>query len=778
MNNGLKYRLLPIIVALFAALSPLKAQNGTPDSVDVLHYNIKLDIGNRTDKRMEGSTEIRMVVLRQMDSVGLELCTSDIDSILVNGQSSGFSYLANSKLLKVPFVGMIGDTVTVEVFYRKGQYIMPQGWGGFYFDNNIYYNLGIAIYEYPHNAGKAWFPCRDNFTDRATYRFEITAKPGWKTICSGMLDTVISNGDGSSTWCWDLNKQTPTYLVGVAVAPFHIIEREYVSEYATYPAILGFLNHDSTNVWRTYENMSKVIPMFERCFGPYRWDRVGYVSTPKGSMEHSANIAFTTNCMASQQEACLATMSHEFAHSWFGNLITCANSKDMWINEGGASFCEEVAIQAITMDDNPLYYRDFARANLRDVLLNTHVTDGGFKPLYGQTWQYTYGSTVYNKGATVWHSLRGYMGDSLFYASLRTLFDHSAFQNLDSWQLRDSLSLYSGMVLTDFFDFHVFRPGFVDYVIDSLHTTGSGTTVYVRQKLYGTDTMMNGNRVWITFFSPELTTEKRLVTFDGLSTSATFQLPFAPSFAVVDYDEELSKASLAQHVTIKEKATYYLEDAMFRAVARKVVSNDSAWLHVTHHWSSPDAPTTPLIEKMADHYWTVEGRLPEGFNLSGMFLYSRSGDNGTLDADFITSSDDFAKLRLMYRHNAGERWKVVSSHHSDNLSQGYFTDNSLKCGEYTLAMIDTGYVTVEVPTGKQAYSIYPNPTSGKIVIDGPESDNSFEVEVVGVDGKTVCRRGEVHSGQELDLGLRSGFYVVNVKSRNGQLLASRKIQVF
>ena len=80
----------------------------------------------------------------------------------------------------------------------------------------------------------------------------------------------------------------------MAVAPFHTIERTYESEYGTYPALLGFTNHDSVNVWNAYENMSRVIPMFERRFGPYRWDRVGYVSTTRGSMEHVGNVAFTT----------------------------------------------------------------------------------------------------------------------------------------------------------------------------------------------------------------------------------------------------------------------------------------------------------------------------------------------------------------------------------------------------------------------------------------------------------------------------------------------------
>lgn len=766
-----------LLVLVLLVCGRMMAQDGTSDSVDALHYDLRLDIGNQYNKQIAGSAAVTMHVLRQVDSLVLELCPSTIDSVLVDGESVAYSYDQAARLLKAPFRGNAGDTVTMTVFYRKGEHIMSQGWGGFYFDNGIYYNLGIAIYEYPHNVGKAWFPCRDNFTDKATYSLGITAKPGWRAICSGVKTGEVEHADGSLTTEWLLNHPTPTYLVGVAVAPFNIIEREYEGVNATYSALLGFIHHDSTNVWQAYENMSKVIPMYERCFGPYRWDRVGYVSTPKGSMEHAANIAFTTYCMSSQEEACLATMSHEFAHSWFGNLVTCATSKDMWINEGGASFCEEVAIQAITSDRDSLYYRDFARKNLRSVLLSTHERDDGFKPLYGQTWQYTYGSTVYNKGATVWHSLRGYLGDSLFYASLRTLFDRAAFQNLDSWQLRDSLSLYSGNDLTDFFAFHVFRPGFVDYVVDSIHNSRSSTALYLRQKLYGTDTLMDGNRVWVTFFSPELKSVKKLVTFDGEKTRKVFQLPFEPLFAVVDYDEELSKASLSQHATIKAKGTTDMEDALFRTVVRKVPEGDSVWLHVTHHWSNPDTSTSPQFQKFADRYWSVTGCIPEGALMSGMFYYSRSGEGHTLDDNLIANASDFERLRLLYRCNSGDRWRVVSSRHSDNTAQGYFTVNNLMLGEYTLALVDTNYVGMALPASGRPIQIFPNPSNGRITIVGSKDDDYLSLEVLNVAGQVVDRRKQVIPGEELDLGLLKGQYLIKVIGRDGSLLASKTLQI-
>ena len=775
----MKKSLIFAIVTAFAVFhfSNLQAQDNISDSIDVLHYDLRLDIGNRSFKRMEGSTSVTMRLLRQVDSIALELCPADVDSVWVDGVAVPFDFEEQQRLLRVANTASAGDTLTMTVFYRKGQHVMQFGWGGFYFDNNIYYNLGIAIYEYPHNVGKAWFPCRDNFYDKATYHFEITAKPEWKAICTGLLDTVVNHSDGSSTWCWTLGRQTPTYLVGVAVAPFHIIERQYESEYGTYPAILGFLAHDSANVWKAYENMSKVIPMYERCFGPYRWDRVGYVSTPKGSMEHVGNVAFTTECMASSQVACLATMSHEFAHSWFGNLVTCASSADMWINEGGASFCEEVAVQAIYADNNPTRYRTYANDNLRDVLLQTHIKDNGFKPVYGQTSNYTYGSTVYNKGATVWHSLRGYVGDSLFYASMRQLFDRCAFQNIDSWQLRDSLSQYSGIDLTGFFDFHVFGPGFVDYVIDSIRVGHASTAVYLRQKLYGTDSFANANRVWVTFFDENLREARRLISFDGAATRAVVHLPFSPAFAIVDYDEALSKASIGQRLKVSRGSTETLTGALFRSTVNTVSADSATWLYVTHHWSSPDGDPNSHILKMADHYWTVSGLLPKGTNLNGQFRYSAVGDEYSLDSELIGSGYDFKNLRLMYRKGAGHRWTPVSDVHTSSSTQGYFIDSTLKVGEYTFAFVDEDFVDVTVaePADKKA-RVYPNPSTGRVTVMGQHRDEMLRVDVLDMAGHTVIKDAKVRSGEVLDSSLAAGTYVFIIRSSTGET-TNVKVQI-
>ena len=109
-----KHLLLLAAAVLFCM--PLRAQDNITDSVDALHYDLRLDIGNHTPNRIEGSAAVTMHVLRTMDTVGLELCVSDIDSVLVDGIVVPFRYDYDSRTVRVPFGGNAGDTTTVTIF--------------------------------------------------------------------------------------------------------------------------------------------------------------------------------------------------------------------------------------------------------------------------------------------------------------------------------------------------------------------------------------------------------------------------------------------------------------------------------------------------------------------------------------------------------------------------------------------------------------------------------------------------------------------------------------
>ena len=539
----MKKKSLVLFLALLATASNWAfAQLPSADSIDVLHYNLTIDLGATVQKQMRGVADIQFVLTKPCNAVSFDLICDTVRPVSLDGTvTRGFSYDPDERLLRVYVSGgQPGDTHTLSVPYVSNGYVEHYGWGGLHMDNNIYYNLGVAFREYPHAFGRAWFPCRDNMYDKASYTITVTSQPGWRAICSGIRQSETTAPDGTNSSTWTINQPTPTYLVSISSAPWQVIEREYQGEYGTYPAIIGsIVVHDSATVRHAFDILDDVVPAYERAFGPYRWERIGYITTPMGSMEHVSNIGLVAECAASTDSPCQMTMCHELGHAWFGNLVTCTTVGDMWINEGGASFCEEVAAAAAY---GKAWADDYYQKNLVNVLLNAHLSDDGYRALSGMPERITYGTTTYKKGALVWHSLRGLMGDSLFTASMHRLFSSCAFGNIDAAGLRDSLSLYSGLDLTDFFDFHVFTPGFVDFSLD-LGINGNDHHVTLRQHLKGTDSYPRTSRVPVTFFSADRSMRhKEWLTVTGPLSELTLSLPFQASFAIVDFDHDLSDA--------------------------------------------------------------------------------------------------------------------------------------------------------------------------------------------------------------------------------------------
>ncbi len=776
------YFLLPLCLSMVQ--NRAFGQSAEADSVDVLHYDLTLDMGNTTPKQLRATAEITFRMTRQCSSLTLDLICDSLFPVSLDGTIiRGFNYERDNALLRIYLSNVVvGDTHVITVPYVTNGYVENYGFGGMHLDNNIYYNLGCAFMQFPHVFGRSWYPCRDNFYDKATYRYNVTTKPGWRALCSGMKQSETWADDGSSTSVWTLDYPIPTYLSGVATADFHIIEREYQGLYGTYPATIGFTTHDSTSVVATYDILEEVIPMYERCFGPYRWERVGYVSTPMGSMEHANNIALVSDCMASSDNRCHSTICHELGHAWFGNLVTCATEGDMWINEGGATFCEEIATEALYGKSAAT---DFYQNKLSTVLRTAHKDDAGWRSLSGMSRYYTYGTTTYQQGAMVWHSLRGYIGDSLFYVCMNRLFCNCAFGNLDAASLRDSLSLYSGMDLTDFFDFHVFRPGFVDYSIENFTSDASSATLTLRQLLRGTDQMARGNRVPITFFSRDLQTCDRLMIFDDSVFTQTFSLPFQAAFAVVDYHHQFSDACTDDTANLSSQGLQEMPHSYCRIMVGKATDRTNAWVHVGHHFAQPQGPLPEGIVRLSNRYWQVVGNIPWEGNITGRFLYNR-GPNGSagaafIDEDFYEKVATLDSLCLVYRSDPRQPWQLVSRTRTSasSFSNGYFTARLLP-GQYALAVVDTALVSItplQPQESSVVLSLYPNPAShGQFTVDMGSYDKKFNLLMLDSLGRKVLEKNDLHSGDAVCHNLPAGSYVVLIKNNFLSLQAQIIVQ--
>ena len=750
-----KYLLLTLVALLYGTVT----QGQTTDSVDVIHYDIALDLSQGSP--FSGVATLDMRLTRPCTKIGLELI-GFADSILVNGVATGVPDIDSIGTADIA----VGDTFTVTVHYHGNGYVEGSGFGGFYFNSDMTYNLGVGFQSDPHSLGRAVFPCRDNFTDKATFTLHIKSRSGWTAECSGMLQGRSVDSDGCEHSTWVIDQPVCTYLVGISQAAFN----RYQTTAGGYPVTIGSTTLGTSTMQSVYELLDTVVPMFERCFGPYRWGRIGYIGTDRGSMEHVNNIALAAQAMTSVFPEGQATIAHELGHAWFGNLVTCSDGGDMWINEGGASFTSEVAREATSGRKRAnKYYQE----NLEKVLLTTHTKDGGYLPLHGMPHSLTYGSTTYDKGWMVWHSLRGYLGEERFYAAVRQLMERCAYGNLDAYQIRDSLSIYSGVDLRGFFDFHIFNAGFVDYHVEvKLRETfinTSNVSVTVHQRTVGSDAVCRDNRVPIVFYNDAGDTCKRWVRFHGTDTTNCYiPLQIIPKYFVIDPDCEISDAATVGTVQAgpSHDAT---EIAHFALRAYSAEHNATYW--VEHHYAPAyDIENVTGVIRPSNRYWIIRSNCDFNKGTEGRFHYVRSGYSNSntpdLDRGFYERSSTLDSMALLWRRNSSEPWQVVTHKHTSDANDGYMLLENLQTGEYTLAVVDSNLIGIEKvsPTPTETL-LFPNPVrQGQPLTLEVSVEGSFETTILDTAGKQVWHQSGCRNRQKINPNLPSGTYLVRIKN--------------
>jgi aminopeptidase N len=421
------------------------------DTMDVLNYEIYLDFTNATSGILKGNCEVKFSPVMNASSISLDLLQLNIDSIVMHGNPVAFSY--NDTLIVAHFGSTInaGLTDSLTVYYQGSPQMDPSGWGGFYMTGGYYYNLGVGFASDPHNYGRVWHPCFDNFVERATYDFQILTDGGNTAYCNGTRLSVATVGTDSLLTHWNLQTEIPSYLASVAVSSYtHVVQNYFsVLQSQNIPIWLAAKPADTTNAKNSFLHLTDAMEAFENFYGPYNWERIGYVMVPfnSGAMEHATNIAYplaTVNGSLTYE----TLMAHELSHHWWGDWVTCLTAEEMWINEGMAKYSEHLFTEWVYDYDQ---YMALMRDNHYDVLRYSHINDSGFYALNAVPIKYTYGDHSYNKGADVLHTLRSYMGDAQFMAALKSIQTNFGGQNISSVQFMQHINSLGGIDVTDFF---------------------------------------------------------------------------------------------------------------------------------------------------------------------------------------------------------------------------------------------------------------------------------------------------------------------------------------
>ncbi|HXH17830.1 MAG TPA: M1 family aminopeptidase [Chitinophagales bacterium] len=699
-------------------------------AVDVQHYDISLDISNIASQSIRGCCTVQLKSqTNNLQQLSLDLLEMTVDSILIDDVTASFTY--NDTLLRISLPQTLNqnDTEDIQICYH-GQPVGDATWGGFYFTGNYAYNMGVGFTSNPHNLGKAWFPCADNFTDRATYDFHITTVSSHKAFCNGLLQGTTTNPNGTITWHWKMPQTIPTYLASVAVSAYTSLHDTFRSISGdSVPVILAAQPADTGKLRSSFVHLPDAFAAFEQSYGQHRFVRVGYVLVPfsGGAMEHATNICYSRALITGGLEY-ETTMAHELSHHWWGNLVTCETAEDMWLNEGWAVYSENIFMEKVY---GRASYKKSVRQNHKSVLQFTHIQDDGYRAVSGVPHDYTYGRTVYDKGADVAHTLRGYLGDSLFFACIQSYLDAFKFRHANSADFREHLSRCSGIDLNSFFDNWVFAPGFPHFSVDSFFVTSNDgsydVTVFIRQRLKAAPEFFSSVPLELTFISENFDSAGRTILFSGRCGIYHATLGFEPAFVAIDIDEKISDAITDKFYRMSNTGNFDFEEALLTMNVTQLPSQ--AFVRVEHNWIAPDPFKTnvPGLHISKERYWKVDGIIPGGFTANATISFdgTPSLSTGYLDNGLISNSED--SLVILYRPDVKTEWAVhpsftVNPQGSTANKRGRITIHNVAKGEYALGIWDHSR-----PVADSQVVSSPCFVLGTKAMDGEEEELQFQI---------------------------------------------------
>ena len=417
-------------------------------SDDFLHYKIDITIDPLAET-VSGHVEVSFEVLATtVDSVVLYLKDNMVVAdVQMGGGPLSFAHVQDRVRIDLGSSYGGGDTLTVRVDYSGAP--APQG---LRFSSKVIYNLSEP------DMARNWFPCYDEPWDKATSEMIVTVPSTLFCASNGTLVSTIDNADGTKTYHWNTRYPHTTYTISVAISDYaffshwyHHAENDSMEmPYYVYPEKLS-------QAQISFANAPAMMTYFSAVLGQYPFIEEVYgtaLSSIGGGME---NFTCTTygQALVTGDHTYDWVVAHEMAHSWFGNSVTLADWRDIWLNEGFATYGDAMWHENIGGESSlAARMAQFRTQYFQEDVVNRFS-------LYDP--DNMWGATVYQKGAWVLHMLRYVMGDSSFFDALRTYCQDFEYDNATTEEFKSVCETASALDLTNFFDEWVYQAGYPEY---------------------------------------------------------------------------------------------------------------------------------------------------------------------------------------------------------------------------------------------------------------------------------------------------------------------------
>ncbi len=762
-----------ISIYFFGLISFANAQDNRKNQFDVLNYSINLNIRNISEKEIAGNTVVKIKsVQNNLSNIFLDLAILKVDSIFINQNKQNFTQNDSQLFVNLQTPLNINDSINLNIYYQ-GNPTKDPSWGGFYFTGNYAFNMGVGFNVNPHNYGRVWFPCVDNFTDRSTYDFHITTDSGYMAVCNGLPKATTINTDNSNTWNWKLNQPIPTYLACVAISNYTPVKFTYAGKSKNFEVILAAMASDTVKVKASMINLSKALQFFESKFSDYPFERAGYVMVPfsGGAMEHATCITYPLFGVDGTLNY-ETLMAHELSHMWWGNMVTCESESEMWLNEGWASFCEALFLELMYGKES--FYADM-NEKLLLVMRSAHIRDGDFLVLNQIPHNVTYGDHVYKKGALTVTALRYFMGDTAFYKACNSYLTKYQFQSSNSIQLRNEFQKFTAVNLTNFFNEWVFTAGGVAIEANSYKTAANFVELNIRQHARVNNLLHQYIPFKITVFDKN---GDRYIYDDSLNTyekQILIRVPydFFPEFILVNENNELPLAKTYNLQTIKGTGIKTFTDGLL--ILNVQQNTDSAIVLVEHYWvGAKQYEVAPKGIRISNYrFWNIDGSFDNN-KLKGQCFFNYDGTKptnpaaGHLDHTLPFTNED--SLVLLYKAPTTNTWVI----HTDNIringgnkmdKVGRFTTNKIEKGMYAFGVYDDKVGLTNLIKKEANFTLYPNPTKHILNIEISENLMNSKAIIFDINGKEIQQIKLTKTNETINIDqLSKGMYYIKLES--------------
>ena len=406
---------------------------------DAQHYSIDLDVDMDANE-ISGSTTIDLVATQELTSLNFELLGMSVEQVSVNGQQAVFNRNGEELTIYLPQPAALNDALQIVIAYSgiPGQGLDSSGLPQ-YSEGWIRYDKGVVVAGEPTGAS-TWYPVNEHPADKATYSFNLTVPKPYEVAANGVFQGVEENGS-QSTYRWEMNDPIAPYLVTVAIADFDLVE---YSSQSGVPIRNYFAVGVPQSIRDNFAREGDMVDYFETIFGPYPFDAFGVVV-------HEMDLAFSLECATLVVFGDTFTyeyvVAHELSHMWFGDSVGLEEWKDIWLNEGFATYAQ-------FLWDEHAQGRSVMDQEVRD----TYQQIAMFGQLYpeqpigdpGPDNLFSFG--VYNRGGVALHALRLEVGDEAFFNILRTYTERFGGGNAKTADFIALAEEVSGQQLDAFFD--------------------------------------------------------------------------------------------------------------------------------------------------------------------------------------------------------------------------------------------------------------------------------------------------------------------------------------